>query len=71
MHSLIIFDLDDTLAESKSALKPEMSLALTRLLEQKKVAIISGGKYEQFIKQVISNLPSTARLDHLFLFPTC
>lgn len=71
MYSLVIFDLDDTLAESKSQLQPDMADTLRRLLEKTKVAIISGGKYEQFIKQVTSQLSSTARLDQLFLFPTC
>ncbi len=70
-YSLIIFDLDDTLAESKSQLQPPMVDALSRLLEKKKVAIISWGKYEQFQKQVITQLPLTAKLDNLFLFPTC
>ncbi len=71
MHSLIIFDLDDTLAESKSQIQPEMAIALAQLLKIKKVAIITGGKYEQILKQVISQLPSDARFDNLYLFPTC
>lgn len=71
MHSLIIFDLDDTLAESKSKLSPSMAETLTRLLAKKKVAIITGGKYEQIIKQVISELPPEANLSNLSLFPTC
>ncbi len=71
MKSLIIFDLDDTLAESKSQVQPNMARALTDLLTIKKVAIITGGKYEQIIKQVISQLPENTRLDNLYLFPTC
>ena len=71
MHSLIIFDLDDTLAESKAKLSPSMAETLTRLLAKKKVAIITGGKYEQIIKQVISELPPEANLSNLSLFPTC
>lgn len=71
MHSLIIFDLDDTLAESKSQLSPTMADALSRLLQVRKVAIITGGKYEQIIKQVISQLPSDSHLENLYLFPTC
>ena len=70
-HSLIIFDLDDTLAESKSELQPPMRDALTRLLKRKKVAIISWGKYEQFQKQVISQLAENVHLHNLYLFPTC
>jgi phosphomannomutase len=71
MYSLIIFDLDDTLAESKSQLSPEMALTLGRLLAKTSVAIITGGKYEQIIKQVVSQLSSDANLENLFLFPTC
>jgi phosphomannomutase len=71
MHSLIIFDLDDTLAESKAQLQPNMADAVTRLLRIRKVAIITGGKYEQIIKQVVSQLPIDANLENLYLFPTC
>jgi hydroxymethylpyrimidine pyrophosphatase-like HAD family hydrolase len=71
MKSLIIFDLDDTLAESKSQIQPNMAIALRDLLAIKKVAIITGGKYEQIIKQVVSNLPENTNLSNLYLFPTC
>lgn len=71
MKSLIIFDLDDTLAESKSAILPDMAIALKKLLDIKKVAIITGGNYEQIIKQVVSNLPENTNLANLYLFPTC
>ena len=71
MKSLIIFDLDDTLAESKSQVQPNIVKALTQLLTIKKVAIITGGKYEQILKQVISQLPADTRFDNLYLFPTC
>lgn len=71
MHSLIIFDLDDTLAESKSQIQPDMAQALSDLLRIRKVAIITGGKYEQIIKQVVSQLPSDSNFENLYLFPTC
>ncbi len=71
MYSLIIFDLDDTLAESKSQLKLDLVETLARLLEKTKVAVITGGKYEQIIKQVVSQLSSDANLRNLYLFPTC
>ena len=69
--SLIVFDLDGTLTETKSNLKPDMSTALGRLLVEKKVAVIGGGTYKQFRRQFISNLhcPS-ALLKNLFVFPT-
>jgi hypothetical protein len=57
MKKLIVFDLDGTLAESKTSLDTEMSLLLHDLLGIVKVAVISGGDWPQFKKQVLSNLP--------------
>ena len=71
MKKLIIFDLDGTLAESKSAIDPEMSRLLTALLTVAKVAIISGGDWPQFEKQVLSNLHQSGHLNDLSLLPTC
>jgi phosphomannomutase len=71
LKSLIIFDLDGTLAESKAALDAEMAILLGRLLEVVKVAVISGGAWEQFQKQVIAFLPHDERLKSLSLLPTC
>lgn len=68
---LIVFDLDGTLADSKSPLDNEMSDLLIKLLEKKKVAVISGGMFSQFEKQFLSNLPiGTNLLKNLFLLPT-
>ena len=50
----VVFDLDDTLAASKSAMDPTMSAALARLLERMPVCIISGGRFEQFEAQALS-----------------
>src|ERR1700690_1816195 len=71
VKSLIIFDLDGTLAESKSALDAEMAALLGRLLRVVKVAIISGGAWPQYEEQVLSNLPSGDILKKLSLLPTC
>jgi phosphomannomutase len=57
MKGLIIFDLDGTLAESKLPLDAEMAALLARLLEVVKVAVISGGAWAQYEKQVLSHLP--------------
>ena len=57
MKKLIVFDLDGTLAESKSSLDAEMSRLLHDLLGILKVAVISGGDWPQFEKQVLSHLP--------------
>ncbi len=68
---LIVFDLDGTLAESKSAMDAEMASLLQDLLEQKKVAVISGGRFSQFQKQFLGSLHCPpALLERLFLFPT-
>jgi HAD superfamily hydrolase (TIGR01484 family) len=71
MKSLIIFDLDGTLAESKSDLDSEMAKLLARLLGIVDVAVISGGAWGQFEKQVLAFLPNDERLRRLFLLPTC
>jgi len=71
MKKLIVFDLDGTLAESKSSLDAEMSILLHELLATVKVAVISGGDWPQFEKQVLSHLPQDARLKDLSLLPTC
>jgi HAD superfamily hydrolase (TIGR01484 family) len=71
MKKLIVFDLDGTLAESKSPLDAEMSTLLGVLLGIVEVAVISGGNWPQFEKQVLSNLPHDDRLTNLSLLPTC
>ncbi len=71
MKRLIVFDLDGTLAESKSSIDAEMSGLLHELLGIIKVAVISGGDWPQFEKQVLSNLPHDEFLENLSLLPTC
>jgi HAD superfamily hydrolase (TIGR01484 family) len=70
VKKLIVFDLDGTLAKSKSSLDEEMGKLLGRLLDAIKVAVISGGAWPQFQKQLLTNLPSDDRLKDLFLLPT-
>jgi len=68
---VIIFDLDGTLTESKSNLDYEMSKLLCELLNYKKVAIIGGGKYEQFKNQFLKYFKcDVKKIKNLFLFPT-
>jgi HAD superfamily hydrolase (TIGR01484 family) len=71
VKKLIVFDLDGTLTESKSALDAEMSAILHNLLGVVKAAIISGGDWPQFEKQVLSHLPRDERLVNLSILPTC
>jgi HAD superfamily hydrolase (TIGR01484 family) len=68
---IIIFDLDGTLAESKSRITSEMSNVLKRLLNAYDVAVISGGAWPQFESQLVNQLGLEASLTkRLHLFPT-
>ena len=58
MKKLIVFD-------------KEMATRLTALLTVAKVAVISGGDWPQFEKQVLANLPKDAILKNLSILPTC
>jgi HAD superfamily hydrolase (TIGR01484 family) len=71
VKKLIVFDLDGTLAESKSSLDSEMAGLLHELLRAVKVAVISGGDWPQFEAQLLSNLPHDECLVNLSLLPTC
>jgi len=70
---LVAFDLDDTLAPSKSAIDPRIAAQLRSLLQLVDVAIISGGNETQFRSQVIAQLgeADAAELARLHLLPTC
>lgn len=71
MKELIIFDLDGTLAKSKSPIDKEMADLLKNLLAVAQVAIISGGNWPQFEKQVLDHLPKKSLLKKLSILPTC
>lgn len=70
---LVAFDLDDTLAPSKSAMAPRMGELLLELAARVEVAIISGGQLLQFQTQVVNRLPAAdaGLLDRIHLLPTC
>ncbi len=71
MKKLIVFDLDGTIAESKAPLDAEMATLLSGLLAVVKVAIISGGNWPQFDRQVLSHLAQDPHLKQLSILPTC
>jgi phosphomannomutase len=71
MKKLVVFDLDGTLAPSKSSIDPEMAGLLNKLLGSIKVAVISGGNWPQFQKQVLSHLADDQHLKNLSMLPTC
>ncbi len=70
---LLAFDLDDTLAPSKSRLDPLMASLLGELLAVVDVCVISGGQFGQFENQLIAGLPASAAgsFTRLHLMPTC
>ena len=70
MKSLVSFDLDGTLAESKQPIAPSMAKLLADLLEVVDVAVISGGDWPQFEKQVIARLRKSADVSRLYIMPT-
>jgi phosphomannomutase len=72
MKKILAFDLDDTLAITKSPLSDEMATVLAHILEEFEVCIISGGRYEQFKTQVVDRLHiEPHKLNKLHLMPTC
>lgn len=72
MKKVIAFDLDDTLAITKSPISDRMAGLLGRLLEKYDVCVITGGRFEQIQTQVAERLevPSHS-LNRLHLMPTC
>lgn len=71
MKKLVAFDLDGTLALSKSPLDEEMAGLLHRLLGCIRVAVISGGDWPQFQTQMLSHLVEDAGMRNLSVLPTC
>lgn len=71
MKKLIAFDLDGTLAPSKSHFNPRMVTLFDRLLESYHVCVISGGKYELFQRQFLTQITKEPHLlARLHLLPT-
>ena len=71
MKRLIVFDLDGTLAPSKSPPDDVIAALLHDLLGIVKVAVISGGSWPQFEKQLLAKLSGEKGLANLYLLPTC
>lgn len=67
-YHCFIFDLDGTLAESKSPIDKQMGRLLSDLMKNKIIGIVTGGKWLQVKKQLIKRLPEDAYLRHLFVF---
>jgi len=72
MKKVLAFDLDDTLAITKSPISDEMVEVLSQILEKYEVCVISGGRFEQFELQITDRLQVNPRiLTRLHLMPTC
>jgi phosphomannomutase len=71
MKKLVVFDLDGTLAESKTDIDAEMAQLLDRLLGFVGVAVISGGDWQQLKNQVVAHLSQDDLLRNLSILPTC
>lgn len=71
MKKLIAFDLDGTLAPSKSHFNPRMVALFDQLLAKYHVCVISGGKYELFQRQFLTQITTEPEsLKRLHLMPT-
>ncbi len=78
MKKILVFDLDDTLAVSKSAISDQMAELLAEILNYYQVCVITGGKIEQIKQQVINPLTEKLSADQkekkltkIHLMPTC
>jgi phosphomannomutase len=71
LKKLVAFDLDGTLAPSKSHFPERMVNLFDRLLEKYQVCVISGGKYELFQRQFLTQITTEPELlERLHLMPT-
>ncbi len=68
---LFVFDLDGTLAKSKTPMEPEMISVFVDLLKKRQVAVIGGGWLPVFEWQLLTPLEAHKDWFHrLHLFPT-
>lgn len=67
---LVAFDLDNTLARSKQPMLPEMADRFSRLTRRIDVAVVTGGRQELVVSQVLDVLTPEADLGRLHLMPT-
>ncbi|MFC0315227.1 HAD-IIB family hydrolase [Gordonia phosphorivorans] len=69
-YRLVMFDLDDTLAPSKTAMADEMVALFREMLASSLGCIISGGQMGQFQSQVLDRLGEFEHRGNLHLMPT-
>ena len=69
IKSLIVFDLDPTLANGDLVMDTQIAGLLNQLLEITKVAVISGSDWSHFEKKLLPALPEKQYLKNLTLLP--
>lgn len=69
-YKIIVFDLDNTLSRSKLMIDKEMADLLESLLKKIQVAVISGGSFDQFSKELLDPLLCMDLFKNLHIFPT-
>ncbi|MEK7606288.1 MAG: HAD-IIB family hydrolase [Patescibacteria group bacterium] len=68
---LVVFDIDETLTESKTMIDNEMANLLSRLAERVQVAIVSGAALPQCLEQVVEPLDvAPEKRGNIFIIPT-
>ena len=67
---LIGFDLDNTLANSRKPMLPDVAARFSELTRHIDVAVITGGRWELVVSQIIDVLGSHACKANLHLMPT-
>lgn len=65
----VLFDLDNTIAESFKPPSPEVAGRLHELLKLMPVAIMSGASFERMEQDLLPALPHDADVNRLYLFP--
>lgn len=65
----VLFDLDNTIAESFQPPTPDVVDGLCKLLKLMPVAIMSGASFERMEKDLLPALPKDVDLSRLYLFP--
>lgn len=68
---VIVFDLDGTLALSKTMVDACMMVSIWELMHKYKVGVISGASFNQFMTQFIGSITFPSHAENLYLMPTC
>lgn len=70
MKKVLAFDIDQTLNVAKTPITSEIADLLTKCLDHFEVCPISGQKFDQFLIQIVNQLPNPTpeQLSHLHLF---